>query len=84
MGRKLKVSVTVDEDVLARVDEAAGDRPRSAVFEEALAAWVGRRRREALDRDIEAHYRGLTQIEQEEDEAWAAIGDVAAKDWSRG
>lgn len=84
MGRKLKVSVTVDEDLMAEVDRAAGDRPRSAVMEEALSAWVARRRRQALDRGIEAYYLGLTREEKEEDDAWAALGDEAVGDWSRG
>ncbi len=84
MASKVKISVTVDEELMARVDAAAENRPRSMVVEEALAVWVGRQRKKKLDRDIEAYYSGMTDADREEDDAWAALGDESVEGWSRG
>ena len=40
MPTKKKVSVTVQQDLLEEIDRSAGALSRSAVFEQALAAWV--------------------------------------------
>lgn len=84
MASKVKISVTVDEELMARVDAAAENRPRSMVVEEALAVWVGRQRKKKLDRDIETYYSGMTDADREEDDTWAALGDESVEGWSRG
>lgn len=87
MAQRMKVSLTLDQDVLAEVDREAARaaRPnRSEVVERVLRAWSRERRREVLDEEIEAYYRSLTADEQAEDAAWAAIGDEAARDgWTQ-
>jgi metal-responsive CopG/Arc/MetJ family transcriptional regulator len=45
---KVKTSVSLSKELLAAIDEVAGqDRSRSAVLEEAAREWLRRRRREA-------------------------------------
>jgi hypothetical protein len=76
---KAKVSVTVDRALLREADRLAGAMSRSQVFEHALAAWVRRKGLAELDRAIERYYRSQTAAERREDEAWAELGDEAAR-----
>lgn len=87
MGKRIKISLTIDEAIVAAIDEEAarGSRSnRSEVVERALRSWIRLRSRGELDRQIEAYYRGLSAAEIEEDEAWAGLGDEAvARLWDR-
>lgn len=84
MAARAKVSVTIRNDILTEVEGLAGERSRSAVFEEALSWWARQRRREALDRAIEDYYRGVRPPEADEDQAWASLGDETVREqWRR-
>lgn len=84
MAQRVKVSVTLDEEVLAAVDAEAArsERPnRSQVVESVLRAWSRERRRRALDDAIESWYRGQTSAEAAEAAEWAELGDEAVPAW---
>lgn len=84
MNGKAKISVTVRSDLLSEVDRAAGPRGRSAIVEDALSWWLRRRKQAELDRAIELYYKSLKASERREDDAWARLGDDAARGlWGR-
>jgi metal-responsive CopG/Arc/MetJ family transcriptional regulator len=83
MQPKRKVSVTIRGDLVDEVDHIAGELARSAIFEQALAAWLRTRRRAGLDEAIERYYRALSDEEKSEDRRWAALGDETVREsWS--
>jgi metal-responsive CopG/Arc/MetJ family transcriptional regulator len=70
-ARKIKLSVTVDADVVERVDRAAREVPgatRSSIVE----AWLRRGARAQAERELRdatiAYYEALTPAERAEDE----------------
>jgi metal-responsive CopG/Arc/MetJ family transcriptional regulator len=79
MGTKVKVSVTIERELLREVERLSDRKSRSEVFEHALSAWVRNRARVALDHAIEAYYRAQSAEEREEDERWAHLGDDAVR-----
>ncbi len=85
MGRRIKVSLTLDESVVKAVDREAAKakkkKPnRSEVVEHALRLWIRELKRMKLDMEIEEYYRSLTPKDREEDAEWAGLGDVAVRD----
>ncbi len=79
VSAKAKVSVSVRDDLLREVDRMSGRQNRSAVFEQALAWWLRRRKQAALDEAIEAYYRAMGDSEKAEDENWAELGDETVR-----
>lgn len=77
VGTKVKVSVTIERDLLREVERLSGKRNRSAVFAHALSAWVRQRACGGLDDAIEDYYRTRSAEERGEDETWAVLGDDA-------
>lgn len=65
---KQKVTVTVDSNLLAEVDQLAPNR--SAAFEEALRLW----RTQQLEKQMQAFYQSLSPSEVEFEETWAEFG----------
>jgi hypothetical protein len=84
MGAKVKVSVTIERDLLKEVERLSEHKSRSEVFERALRAWVRNQARIALDDAIESYYRSRDAEEREEDERWANLGDDAIRKSWRG
>ena len=84
MGAKVKVSVTIERDLLKEVERLSEHKSRSEVFERALSAWVLNQARVALDDAIESYYRSHDEDEREEDERWANLGDDAIRKSWRG
>ncbi len=70
---KSKVSVTIDDRVLARVDRIADDGSRSEIFERALKNWLTDRRRRQLEDEIAAYYEDLGDAERDDDQEWAEL-----------
>jgi metal-responsive CopG/Arc/MetJ family transcriptional regulator len=77
-ARKVKLSVSLSEELVQRIDREASRHPgqsRSAVIE----AWLWRASRRAasakLAAETVAYYRRLSDAEREEDLEWAAFGD---------
>ena len=70
---KAKVSVTIDESVLERVDQAADGMSRSEIVERALKRWLSDRRRRLLEEEIVAYYAEQTEEERSEDREWAEL-----------
>lgn len=80
MAAKAKVSVTVERELLREVDRIAGKQARSAVFEEALAGWIRRRRKAELDLAIEQYYRSMHGGERDENANWATLADRTVRE----
>ena len=79
---KLKVTLSLDQDLLETVDEAVkrdDTGSRSAVVEEALRVWQLEQRRQQLEREVEAYYRSQTLKERREDRAWTRLASQQAK-----
>lgn len=78
---RVKISVSLPRELVARVDRAAraGARSRSRVLEE----WLRRASRQGVERDLEeataAYYESLTPEESREDEALAHALSSAAR-----
>ena len=82
---KIKVSLTLDEKVLHAVDREASRVPRSnrsAFIEAALRGWLDQRQQKTLHEEIATYYLQRSASEQQEDEAWAGLGDeTIAGEW---
>lgn|GEM_PF-3158174 len=79
---KSKVSVSIESDLISRAERLAPAATRSAIIEQALAAWVHRRAQARLDAEVEAYYRTLaattrTAEQKEEDTDWATLAEEA-------
>ena len=70
---KAKVSVTIDESVLERVDRAADGMSRSEIVERALKRWLSDRRGRLLEEEVAAYYAEQTEDERSEDRDWAEL-----------
>ena len=80
---KAKISVSIDESVLERVDRLSqGTRSRSEIVERALKRWLAEGRRRQLEEEIAAYYRDRDEQERLEDEEWARLsGRHLEKSW---
>jgi predicted transcriptional regulator len=78
---RAKVSVSLSSELLGAIDATAkrSGMSRSAVMEECLRYGVARREQEALDREVEAYYRGRSAQECAEDQAVARASLRAAR-----
>ena len=79
---KVKVSVTVSADVLARVDRHAARRrgaTRSQIIEEWLRRGARVQAQQDLESEIVAYYDGLTAEQRAEDAAIATATARAAR-----
>jgi metal-responsive CopG/Arc/MetJ family transcriptional regulator len=80
---KTKVSVTIDQSLLERVDRVTNGTSRSEIFEQALKRWLNDRRRHDLEEQIDAYYQDRETQEADEDRAWAELsGRQIGKTWS--
>ena len=77
---KTKISVTVDSKLIEEIDRLDVDASRSEIVEAALARWLGNRRRQTLESEIERYYRELTRGEKDEDAEWAAASAGSLKE----
>src|SRR5687768_3908813 len=71
---KARVTVTISQGLLAKVDRAARQRPgasRSSVIEEWLRSAAEQDARRALDQAIAEYYEGMSAGERAEDAEWA-------------
>lgn len=74
--QRVKVSATLDPELLAVVDQYVADHPeldRSKVLDEAIALWYARQQ----ERAMEAQF-AEDDVDPEEWAAWCAIRDAAA------
>jgi metal-responsive CopG/Arc/MetJ family transcriptional regulator len=83
--RKVKVSITLSEQLVDRIDREAARQPgqtRSGVIE----SWLWRASRRAasarLAAETIAYYESLSEVEREEDQQWAdfSTGELARLD----
>ena len=70
---KTKISVTIDESVVRRVDRLAGGASRSVIIERALRRWLVETRRKLNEDAIAAYYADRSEEDRQEDEEWAAV-----------
>ncbi len=70
---KTKVSVTIEQSVLERVDRLSEGRSRSEIVERALKRWLNERRRVDLEEEIAAYYADRQEDEIAEDRGWAEL-----------
>jgi metal-responsive CopG/Arc/MetJ family transcriptional regulator len=71
---KTKVSVTIEQSVVERVDRLSGGLSRSEIVERALKRWLNERRRLELEDEIAAYYLERGEEESVEDRKWAELG----------
>ncbi|MFQ5741791.1 MAG: CopG family ribbon-helix-helix protein [Acidobacteriota bacterium] len=86
---KAKISVSIDESVLERVDRLSrGTRSRSEIVESALQRWLVEGRRRQLEEEITAYYRDRDEQQRAEDEEWAGVSarqlEKSWKTWAGG
>jgi metal-responsive CopG/Arc/MetJ family transcriptional regulator len=70
---KTKISVTIDESVVKRLDRLAGGESRSEIVERALKRWLVDSSRKRNEDAIAAYYADRSEEERREDEEWAAV-----------
>ena len=70
---KAKVSVTIEESVLERVDRVANGMSRSEIVERALKRWLLDRRQRQLDEEIKAYYTQQSEEQRSDDQEWAEL-----------
>ena len=79
---KTKISVTVEQALVAECDRQSRGGSRSEVVESALAAWLRERRRRSLEEEIERYYASLPARERREDSRWAELaGRTLGHSW---
>ena len=67
---KTKVSVTIEQSVLERVERMSKGASRSEIVERALKRWLNERRRLELEEQIAAYYADRQADELTEDREW--------------
>jgi metal-responsive CopG/Arc/MetJ family transcriptional regulator len=75
-ARKIKVSVTISEDLLLTIDHHAKHRDgatRSSVIEEWLRTAAKRKAAEALEHDTVAYYADYSAAARQDDEDWSQV-----------
>ena len=79
--RKLKISISLDADVLDAVDRraAAEKTTRSAIMEQWLRTASRQTDLRRLEEETAAYYDALTPREQTEDAEWAAFASRSAR-----
>jgi metal-responsive CopG/Arc/MetJ family transcriptional regulator len=79
--RKLKISVSLDADLVEAVDRQAADEgsTRSAVMERMLRQSSHRARATRLAEETAAYYEALAPAERQEDTAWATMATRASR-----
>lgn len=70
---KTKVSVTIEQSVLERIDRVTNGMSRSEIFERALKRWLNERRRHDLEEQVAAYYQERETKERDEDRDWAEL-----------
>ena len=70
---KIEVSVSIDRDVLERVDRLAGGTSRSEIVERALRQWPREQRRVELEDRVAAYYSGRDNQDIDADREWAEL-----------
>ena len=80
-GRKLKISISLDADVLDAVDRrAAKDRTtRSAIMERWLRSASRQSEMHRLEEETAAYYDALTPNDKVDDAEWAAFASRSAR-----
>lgn len=79
---KTKVSVTIEQSVLERVDRASAGKSRSEIVERALKRWLNEWRRLELEEQIAAYYSDR-QDESADDREWPELSArQIRKTWS--
>jgi metal-responsive CopG/Arc/MetJ family transcriptional regulator len=80
-ARKVKVSVTLDADVLGTVDRLAASEgaTRSAIVQRWLRQISKRALLVELEKETAAYYDALSVAERADDAAWAASASQAAR-----
>ena len=80
-SRRVKISVSLPRDLVARIDRAARVEARSR--SRVLEGWLSARARESAALELEAatveYYESLTAADRREDEAMAAASSAAAR-----
>ena len=79
---KLKVTLSLEQELLGAVDEAVKHEradSRSAAVEEAIRLWQLEQKRRWVERETEAYYRAQTAVERREDRAWTKLSGRASK-----
>jgi len=80
---KTKVSVTIEQSVLERVDRASVGMSRSEIVERALKRWLTDRRRLELEEQIAAYYLDQQADEAAADREWSELSaNQIGKTWS--
>lgn len=70
---KTKVSVTIEQSVLERIDRVSEGKSRSEIVERALKRWLNERRRLELEEQIAAYYLDRRNDELTEDREWSEL-----------
>jgi metal-responsive CopG/Arc/MetJ family transcriptional regulator len=80
-SRRVKISVSLPRDLVARIDRTAKVEARSR--SRVLEGWLNATARETAAREVEAatveYYESLTAAHRREDEAMAASSSAAAR-----
>lgn len=80
--RKVRVTATLDSDVVKALDQATRRRglsSRSRALEVALTHWLLEQRKREIEQEMEVFYRSLTPEEKRENREWTRFVARAAK-----
>ncbi len=80
--RRVRVTATLDPDVVKALDQATRRRglsSRSQALEVALTHWLLEQRKREIEQEMEAFYRSLTPEEKRENREWTRFVARAAK-----
>ncbi len=80
---KTKVSVTIEQSVIERVDRVSKGKSRSEIVERALKRWLNECRRQELEQQIADYYSDRHADELAEDREWSRLSaKQIGKTWS--
>ncbi|RLE11618.1 hypothetical protein DRI96_05920 [Candidatus Aerophobetes bacterium] len=82
MKSKVKVTATIDPDIIDAIDsylKKTKNRSRSRLIEDILRSWYMEQKRTEIEKKMEKYYLSLSEDEKKEDKEWTKIAAESLK-----
>ena len=82
MRSKVKVTATIDPDVISAIDtylRKTKNRSRSKLIEDILRSWYKEQKRSEIEKKMEEYYLSISEDEKKEDKEWTKIAAESYK-----
>jgi len=82
MRSKVKVTATIDPDVISAIDtylRKTKNRSRSKLIEDILRSWYKEQKRSEIEKKMEEYYLSISEDEKKEGKEWTKIAAESYK-----